>query len=791
MTHPPPTPNTSTLLRLGIPLWLPLITVSVVLLILFVFGLREQRQLQERRVAESLAVIEKNEQRIADAISDSLNQAEHSVLLAAHRIGIDLERGSNADSDRDLSHWLALYPDGSRRSDPKNFDASSDAAVLLPQDLAVKDPLIGTFGVIRHTISNFGLGSSGAVFTDTWFLARQGGFVIFWPDVPRYIIEADAQFEWRDTPWYQLATPANDPEQKARWTSLIFDPVAKQWQLSVVAPLYWHEDFLGSVGHDIPLDKLLGDTAPLANFEGSRFVLMTGDETVAASDLYAHTIQAGNGQLKLADLNDTALQQAAQQLRASNTTARHQRIDLAGTMVFASRIATQNWWLLHAVPIAPVQLPVQASFERLRNLALLTLGGELVTVIGMLWWNHRRSRLAVNDITVAQQALAENISILREVVQHSSDAVFVLDVGSDEQFRFIVWNSVAERYSNMSAEQVLGRTPQELFLPATAANVQANYLRCLHEGTEQRYQEHFGVYTDVIWSTILVPLRNKNGLVHRIAGFSRDVTNEHLQQMVTEKRKLELEQRVHERTLELEHAARELEAISYAVSHDLRAPLRHLDGFVNILRESLNIRLSTDDLRLLNRMDAAFARMTRLVEGLLAYLKTGRRELKEQAVSLYHLASEIAEQEQEGSTGPDVLWHISDLPTVIADPVLIRELFVQLLSNAISFTRTREQPEIWISATEQGEHIELQIRDNGIGFDMAHAETMFEVFQRLQGADHGRGPGVGLAIVRRIVQRHGGHIKADGESGLGACFSISLPLTRLVRTNAAEPSPDR
>jgi len=239
----------------------------------------------------------------------------------------------------------------------------------------------------------------------------------------------------------------------------------------------------------------------------------------------------------------------------------------------------------------------------------------------------------------------------------------------------------------------------------------------------------------------------------------------------------ELEQRVRERTAQLETANKELESFSYSVSHDLRAPLRHIGGFAAKLGRHLgDERLDETARRLLATISDAATNMGRLIDDLLAFSQIGRAEMRRVRVRLNELVAETRRLLEAESAGRTIEWTVGDLPEVDADPVLLRQVFVNLLGNAVKYTRRRESARIEISAqTAPASDVVICVRDNGAGFDMRYAAKLFGVFQRLHTAAEFEGTGVGLANVRRIVERHGGRIWAESELGAGAAFFFSLP----------------
>jgi len=238
----------------------------------------------------------------------------------------------------------------------------------------------------------------------------------------------------------------------------------------------------------------------------------------------------------------------------------------------------------------------------------------------------------------------------------------------------------------------------------------------------------------------------------------------------------ELERRVHDRTAQLKAANQELEAFTYSVSHDLRAPLRHIAGFVGLLEKSAGPNLPGQSRHHLDTISDSAKRMGRLIDDLLDFSRTSRAEIRRATVDVQQLLEETIGAFQSETLGRNVVWKKEPLPPVEADPALLRQVFVNLLSNAVKYTRPRDPAEIQIGcAAETPAEVVMFVRDNGVGFDMEYADKLFGVFQRLHADEDFEGTGIGLANVRRIIARHGGRTWAEGRLDAGATFYFSLP----------------
>ena len=238
----------------------------------------------------------------------------------------------------------------------------------------------------------------------------------------------------------------------------------------------------------------------------------------------------------------------------------------------------------------------------------------------------------------------------------------------------------------------------------------------------------------------------------------------------------ELHLREKQRSAELAAAYHDLESFSYSISHDLRAPLRSMDGFAAILESDFAEQLGDEGRRILGIIRAGSQKMDELIVSLLEFSRAGRSALQFDRVDMTLLADAAAREVQALYTGPEPQIDIADLPPVQADPVVIRQVWCNLIGNALKYSAKRAKPKISVSGRiENGEAI-YQVEDNGAGFDMRYADKLFGVFQRLHRSEEFSGTGVGLAIVHRIIARHGGRIWAKGSPDAGACFQFALPV---------------
>ncbi len=349
-------------------------------------------------------------------------------------------------------------------------------------------------------------------------------------------------------------------------------------------------------------------------------------------------------------------------------------------------------------------------------------------------------------------------------------------------------------------ELILGRGLFEIFPdnpddPAATgtSNLRASLNRVLQSGKSdtmaiQKYdvRRPDGVFEERFWSPVnspvLNPARQTEYIVHRVedvTDYVRQRTQAEGEGAMRERLNSEIfrsTQEVQAANQQLRALNAELEAFSYSVSHDLRAPLRHIDGFADMLTHHVGDKLDEKGRRLLKTISDSAKRMGTLIDDLLVFSRMGRSEMRRTKVDLDALAQEVIRELGSETQGRNVVWKRGELPVVDGDPALLRQVFVNLLSNALKYSRTRDPAIIEITSTDgPGEKVTC-VRDNGVGFDMAYAHKLFGVFQRLHRSEDFEGTGIGLANVLRIVTRHGGRAWAEGKVGEGAMIYFSLPV---------------
>ena len=395
----------------------------------------------------------------------------------------------------------------------------------------------------------------------------------------------------------------------------------------------------------------------------------------------------------------------------------------------------------------------KTSAERVK---IVLLGGTLVSIVILL------GVFAVLYREVAERTRAE------EEVNRFFDVTpdLLCIAGMDGYFKRL--NPAWEKVLGYTLKDLKAKPYVEFVHPEDRSATQSTAQNTASgEGTEtfeNRYQAKDGSYHWLSWVFKADPRRS------RFCASARDVT----QSKKSEETMRRLNEELEARTKKLEEINKELEAFTYSVSHDLRAPLRHVDGFSRLLLEEYGEKLGPEGKRMLERVRQGTQNMGELVDDLLNLSRVSRREVNPLVTDLNTILEEVLTELKPTLQGRQVEFRAGQLPFAQCDPGLIRQVFANLLSNAIKFTRPRERAVIEVGQSQDDGRSAVFVRDNGVGFSMKYADKLFGVFQRLHRAEDFEGTGVGLATVQRIIEKHGGRIWVDAEIDKGATFYFTL-----------------
>lgn len=349
----------------------------------------------------------------------------------------------------------------------------------------------------------------------------------------------------------------------------------------------------------------------------------------------------------------------------------------------------------------------------------------------------------------------------------------------DSDLRYLQLNETLARTHGRPVEENLGKSIREV-LPKLAPVIEPIALRVLATGEPALNFEASGetpARPGVLrhWRASYFPILGLDGRPAAIGVIVVEVTEQKRAEEEIRRLNIHLEGKVEERTRELQAAVGELEAFSYSVSHDLRVPLRAIKAFSSMLLEDSGHRLDSDGRHYLQVIQENTQKMGHMIDDLLEFSRLGRQEMKLSSFDLGALAAEVFEELRRAEDTRAVQFKLEPLPPARGDRVMLRQVLVNLLSNAMKFTRTKDTAVVQMGGSEQeGENV-YYVKDNGVGFDPQYAHKLFGVFQRLHSQEEFEGTGVGLAIVRQIVQRHGGRIWAEAKLGQEAIFFFTLP----------------
>jgi PAS domain S-box-containing protein len=434
----------------------------------------------------------------------------------------------------------------------------------------------------------------------------------------------------------------------------------------------------------------------------------------------------------------------------------------AGPAMLATALSTLSFDYYFAPPVHSLNFTLAdvPAFLFLLSFGALITGFSAVRRRVEAELLQARDRLEIEVAERTQQASLLNLT---------HDTIFVRDMSDSIRY----WNRGAEELYGWTPEQAIGKSSHELLrtvFPAPLDDIQTEFLRAGRWEGELKHMKADG--TEVVVSSRWSLRRDEREQPIAVLETNNDITvRKRWEQEIQS-----LNQELAKRSTELEAINKELEAFAYSVSHDLRAPLRHVAGYTELLQKRASSALDEKSKHYVLMMQDSAKRMGNLIDDLLAFSRIGRAETQKTQFSLTQLVREALTEVRQDAEGRNITWKIGALPDFYGDRSMLRLVLVNLISNAIKFTRTRTQAEIEVGCADgNSADLVVFVRDNGVGFDMKYVNKLFGVFQRLHDSGTFEGTGIGLATVQRIIHRHEGKVWAEGSIDSGATFYFSAP----------------
>jgi len=367
----------------------------------------------------------------------------------------------------------------------------------------------------------------------------------------------------------------------------------------------------------------------------------------------------------------------------------------------------------------------------------------------------------------AERDLAESQQVLQSIIDNTSVLIYIKDISG----KFLLANKQYERVTSIPADELVGKRDSDFF-PAEVIETFREADKKVFEGEFVEIEEPAYMNGESrMYLSVKFPLYDEHGKIYALCGMSTDIT----ERKKAEEKILELNTTLEANVFRLNNINRELEAFTYSVSHDLRAPLRAINGFASLLINKTKNKADEETMRIVNIIKDNSQQMGQLIDDLLAFSRIGRYKPKLQETDMRELANMVLQQLTIDYPHHKVSLDIKSVEPVTCDPSLIKQVWVNLISNALKYSSQKEVQYIEIGSRKNNNEIVYYIKDNGAGFDMRYYDKLFGIFQRLHSNNDFEGTGVGLAIVHRIVKRHSGRVWAEGTVDKGATFYFSLP----------------
>lgn len=796
---------------LGLSWFLPAITAFLVLSALFAFSMWEQEKLIAK---ETTQVIERRQWQadfIASRIEQQLKLARASsaslqLLLAQQLSDKQLPLSTQFDN------FFQQQSDQSVRSLRGNFNPQRQAGLFLPANTELNPDKKQQLLQLKQSIEQYALGAAGQAFVNSWFMNTDGGIVIYWPQQPEFVFSAQANFSYLDSEWLQ-----KNKAPGTYWTKLIKDPIPQVWMLSAVTPIYHQGQWLGAVGHDIPLNNLLRTVGVLENDAGSEFILLNDRQQITASNI-AETIQVIEQQhAPLSELQQGIWQQAYQQLQA------HQQksVNINGRLFTLSPIPSQNWTLLTSIPLTPVTHKIRSTFSELQLIAVVSILAEMLFIMAFMAFSHIRNKKYINELKTASAQIKAEKQRYKTLVDNIPSIVYQCQ--NDTNWTMLYLNGSVDYVTGYQTDELLNNHNlafADLILPQDkdyvwdevqhALNEHGLFelvFRIRHKNGEVRWMLERGYYSSdksVIEGVItdITQLKNAeiqlqqlnetldNKVQDRTAALEQANTNLTAQTIELQTSLKQLHQ-TQEKLVNAEKMS-SLNHLIVGMAHEMNTPLGNIKTTESVIQNSARKLLQhaqQNNLKrsmLLNKLqtieqcaESSLSSIDTLINLSQSFKGLKSDSWQAQQKMNFNLAQAIADsinfcrsrlQQQNVQTELE----IDPSLHLYGTPHTIHSIFTELINNSLEHAGFKLQSPGKISIHSQPEKHQLVITytDSGQGVKQLQSSELFSPFTT---SARGKGfTGLGLSKVYNIVcSELQGEIKHI-PSQQGICFKIYL-----------------